>query len=263
VYSNHNIDLHSLPVGCQNCVFVAICQGKPKPPMDMPAAHKFMVKISKYEHGDHLFSVNEPFKNLYVVRSGSVKTYSLQQDGQEQVSGLHLAGKLLGLNAIGCEYFTESAIVLETSSICEISYSRLEKICSENPRLLQILWNAMSSRIREEYENRRLLSNTTAASRMAGFLLNMSAHFQRRGYSATIFNINLSRYDIASLLGLAVETVSRILTNFKDAGLISVQRRNIVLVDMQKLRAIANVDEEYNRPRIRKHDIIDTYVRAL
>jgi len=261
--SKVSIDLNSLPVGCQNCSFVAICQAEPKPPEHMPATGKFMVKISNYERGDHLFSVNDPFKNLYVIRSGSVKTYSLLHDGQEQVTGLHLAGKLLGLDAIGCEYFTESAIALETSSICEISYSRLENIREENPQLLQILWNAMSSRMREEHEYLRLLSRTTAASRLAGFLLNMSADFQRRGYSPTFFYINLSRHDIASLLGLAVETVSRMLTHFQEAGLITVQRRNIALTDMQGLKTLANVEEECARPRSRNHAIHGTHARVM
>jgi len=259
----YRIELNSLPVGCQNCSFVEICQAEFIAPEQMPAAGKFTVKISKYERGDHLFMANGPFKNLYVIRSGSVKTYTLLPDGQEQVTGLHLAGKLLGLDAIGCQYYSESGIAQETCSICEISYSRLEIIRNENPQLLQSLWIAMSSRLREEFEYRRLLSHATAASRLAGFLLHMSAHFKRRGYSATNFNINLSRHDIASLLGLAVETVSRMLTNFQEAGLITVQRRDIALVDMQGLKTLANLEEENIQPRTRNHDVQDSYVQAL
>ena len=257
--SLYSIDLHSLPVGCQNCTFVEICQGELKPRQHLPAADKFMVKIRKYERGEKIYNVNDPFKNLYVIRSGSVKTYSFLNDGVEQVTGFHLAGTLLGLDVIGCESYTQSAIALETSSICEISFARLQKIHNNNP---EMLWYAMSSRIREEHEYLRLLSRTTAAARLAGFLLNMSAHFQYRGYSATNFNINLSRHDIASLLGLAVETVSRMLTHFQEAGLITVQRRHIALEDMPGLRNLADVNQEYAMPPIRQNRTHGMHARA-
>lgn len=259
--TKYTIDLQSLPVGCRNCHFVTFCQPGNKRRPGSPSPAKFTVKTRKYERGEHLFRVNEAFKNFYVIRSGSVKTYSFVQTGMEQVTGFHLAGNLLGLNVIGCERHTESAVALELSSICEIAVSRLEAFRKENPHLQQLLWYAMSNEIRDEHEHLRLLSRTSAGARLSGFLLNLSTHLQRRGYSATNFNLSLSRHDIANLLGLAVETVSRLFTHFQEEGLVTVKRKHIVLDDMDGLKRLASANDDLARLASRQRVTQNVYAR--
>ena len=78
---------------------------------------------------------------------------------------------------------------------------------------------------------------------MATFLISLSNRFNKRGFSAKQFNLTMSRHDIANYLGLAVETVSRIMTHMQDEGIINVDRRFVSIADMPRLRSLAGVSE--------------------
>jgi CRP/FNR family transcriptional regulator, anaerobic regulatory protein len=78
------------------------------------------------------------------------------------------------------------------------------------------------------------------------FLLSLSTRFGQRGFSATEFNLSMSRHEIANFLGLAPETVSRQLSNFHNKGTLSVEGRRITIHDLDRLRAM--VEPCLNRP---------------
>ncbi len=241
------IDISGGQSGCHNCHLFDYCRPVGKSRQEMQLLEKITIRNHKYERGDHLFLANDNFNTVFIIRSGSVKTYSYIQDGEEQVTGYHLAGKLLGLDAIGTGYHSQSAVALETCSICEIPFAKLEHISMHHPQLQQILLHVMSDEIREDHYQLTLLSRMPAASRLAGFLLGLSCHFQQRGYSGTNFNLSLSRHDIANLLGLAVETVSRLFTQFQEEGLLIVDRKHIILNDMQGLMKLSPGHAEFAR----------------
>lgn len=252
--ANPIIDISGGQTGCHNCHLFDFCQPIGKTRQEMQILGKVTIRNHKFERGDHLFLANDVFKTVFVIRSGSVKTYTYAQDGEEQVTGYHLAGKMLGLDAIGMGYYSQSAVALETCSICEIPFAKLEHISRESPQLQQVLLHAMSNEIRDDHYQLTLLSRMPAASRLAGFLLSLSFHFRQRGYSGSNFNLSLSRHDIANLLGLAVETVSRLFTQFQEEGLLIVDRKHIILNDMEGLRKLSpgNVEHARQHQSIRK-----------
>ena len=241
------IDISGVHIGCQNCHLYPFCQPSAKSRLEMQLLEEITIRIHKYERGDHLYLANNTFKTVFVIRSGSVKTYTYIQNGEEQMTGFHLAGKMLGLDAIGSGQYSQSAMALETCSICEIPFAKLEDICAHTPHLQHMLFYVMSQEIRDEHYHLTLLSRMPAAARLASFLLDLSCHFQQRGYSASNFNLSLSRHDIANLLGLAVETVSRLFTQFQEEELLSVDRKHIVLNDINGLMKLSPTHIERNR----------------
>ena len=84
-----------------------------------------------------------------------------------------------------------------------------------------------------------LITKKDAEAKMASFLINLSGRFEERGYSASRFNLSMKRSEIGSHLGLAVETVSRILTRFQEDGLLRVKRRQVQIFDRAALQALA------------------------
>ena len=84
-----------------------------------------------------------------------------------------------------------------------------------------------------------LLGRKNAEERLAGFLLDFSKRFKQRGFSASDFYLSMSRSDIGSYLGLAVETVSRLFTRFHDEGLLQVERKHVQLMDIKKLQSMS------------------------
>lgn len=83
-----------------------------------------------------------------------------------------------------------------------------------------------------------LLGKKTAEEKLATFLLSISKRFQDRGFSATDFQLTMSRGDIANHLGLAVETISRLFTRFQDDGLIDTKNKAISLRDAERLKQL-------------------------
>ena len=85
-----------------------------------------------------------------------------------------------------------------------------------------------------------LLGSMRAEERLAAFLLNLSQRMQLRGYSASEFNLRMTREEIGSYLGLKLETVSRAFSKFQDEGLLTVHQKHIQIIDSDALRALVS-----------------------
>jgi CRP/FNR family transcriptional regulator len=211
-----------------------------------------IVKRSRPLHrGDYLFRNGERFRSLFVVKTGSVKTYAPSPEGGEQVLGFHLPGEIIGLDAIEKEAHVCSARVLETSAICEVPFSRFEELSSSIPSLQHQMYRLLSKEISHDTEMLLLLGKKSAEERLAAFLLSMSKRLRKRGLSPTDFYLSMSRHEIGNYLGLAVETVSRLFTRFQDEGLLKVDRKHIQLRDLGLLESIvARATDDDHRQRI-------------
>mgnify|MGYP001191240684 CR=1 FL=1 len=97
----------------------------------------------------------------------------------------------------------------------------------------------MSREIRDDQQMMMLLSKKTADERIATLLINLSARFRARGYSARSFRLAMSRNDIGNYLGLAVETVSRVFTRFQQQGLIAAEDKEVEILNHGELCALA------------------------
>jgi CRP/FNR family transcriptional regulator len=190
--------------------------------------------------GEHLFRAGDAFRSVYVVRSGAVKTYSVSVEGEEQVTGFYLPGEVLGVDGISAGSHTNFAIALETTAVCEITYDTLSASSLNMPGLQQHFFKVMSQAIQSDQQLMRLLSKNNAEERIGAFLLNLSARYERRGLSPYRFRLSMSRNEIGNYLGLAVETVSRVLTRLQKQVILAVDGREIEIRNMQKLYAVTH-----------------------
>ena len=189
--------------------------------------------------GDFLFKAGDPFEAIHAIRSGSLKSYTISSDGIEQFTGFHLPGEMVGLNAVSTAAYPSFAKALETSLVCTIPFDRLEALSRELPALQSQLFRVMSGEIRDEQELLMLLSKKNADERFAAFVMNLSARYRRRGLSNKEFLLSMTRSDIGNYLGLAVETVSRLITRLQKKELIEIKDRYINIKDIEALSALA------------------------
>jgi CRP/FNR family transcriptional regulator len=234
------ISFDTVRVACQNCTLGTLCLPMGLTSDDVEQLDSIVKRARPLHRGDYLFRNGEPFRALYVVKTGSVKTFATNNEEGEQVLGFHLPGELIGLDAIDKEVHTCSAKVLETSAICEVPFSRFEELSSSIPSLQHQMYRLLSKEIGQETEMLLLLGKKSADERLAAFLLGMSKRLQKRGLSPTDFYLSMSRHDIGNYLGLAVETVSRLFTRFQDDRLLNVHRRHIELLDREAIEAIVD-----------------------
>lgn len=207
-------------------------------PDDVERLDDIVKRTRPLHRGDYLFRDGDRFRSLYVVKTGSVKSFAPSPEGGEQVLGFHLPGEIIGLDAIEKDAHACSAKVLETSAICEIPFARLEELTASIPSLQHQMYRLLSKEIAHDTDMLLLLGKKSAEERLAAFLLSMSKRLQRRGLSATDFYLSMSRHEIGNYLGLAVETVSRLFTRFQDEGLMLVDRKHIQLLDLEALDSL-------------------------
>jgi CRP/FNR family transcriptional regulator, anaerobic regulatory protein len=233
------ISISDIRVACKDCSLFQLCLPIGVHEGDLELLDRIIKRRRPFRRGDHLFRVNDPFQAIYAVRSGSVKTYAPTEDGAEQVIGFHLPGELVGLDAINTEYHPCAAKALETTSVCEIPFDRLEELSDLVPSLQRQLLRVLSREILHDHELLMLVGKKAADERLAALLVSLSSRFKQRGFSPTEFHLSMSRNDIGNYLGLAVETVSRLFTRFQEEGLLQVQRKHVRLCDIGKLRELA------------------------
>lgn len=189
--------------------------------------------------GDYLFRTGDKFKSLYAIQYGSMKSYGLTIDGKEQVTGFHLTGEVLGMDAIDEDVHHCNAVALEQTEICELPFSALETLQTDVPSLQRDLNRIMSREIRRDHHMLLMLGSTTVEQRMARFLINLYERLQKRGAKDNVLSLSMTRQDIGNYLGVAFETVSRQLAHMQDLGILEIKNRNIHLLDVEAIEAIA------------------------
>ena len=194
-----------------------------------------------YKRGHVLFRPGERLDYVYAIRSGSAKTYIGTNDGRVQITGFQIAGELVGLSAFASGQYNCEARTLETTSVCKVAAHEFEELAKTMPSIQYQMLKIMSNQIRHNEKLMLLLGKRNAEERLAEYLLGLSRRFASRNYSATDFNLSMSRGDIGNYLGMSEETVCRIFTRFRDEGLITANRRHIRLNDVRRLSAFAKI----------------------
>ncbi len=184
--------------------------------------------------GEHVFREGEEADAFYVVRSGSIKSYLVTEDGEEQVLGFYLPGDVFGLDTTDSQVRMSSSITLETTSLCRFPHAYLADK-AQGSNLLKIT----AEQMQRDHNLVLMLARKDADGRIASFLDDLANRYWSRGYSASAFLLTMSRQDIGCYLGLAVETVSRTLTRFQDSGILQVNRREVEILDHDNLCKIA------------------------
>lgn len=235
------VDIASVKLACSSCSLHQLCLPVG---IGLDAVDRLDAIVKRrrpLSRGGHIFHLGDEFRALYAIRSGSAKTYAITEDGSEQITGFHLPGEIIGLDAINATHHPCAAKALETTSVCELPFERLEDLSIKVPSLGKQLMRIMSREIQSEEELLTLLGKKTAEERLAALLLSLSKRYKERGFSAREFHLSMSRNDIGNYLGLAVETVSRLFTRFQQQGMIIVHHKHIFLKELDSLRQLAGL----------------------
>lgn len=186
-----------------------------------------------------LYRAGEAFTALYAIRLGTFKTQVLGEDGREHVTGYHIGGDIVGLDGIGEARHACEAIALEDSEVCGVPFAKLDEMALHEPILRRNLFRLVSHDVGHGQDMMVLLGSMRAEERLAAYLLNLAERYRNRGYSSSEFLLRMTREEIASYLGLKLETVSRIFSRLHEEGLIQVQGRAIKLLDLPALKHLA------------------------
>lgn len=231
---------HNGAVHCGDCRMNALCLPIALQSHEIDKLNQIVERGRPLQKGEHIYYAGEAFRSIYAVRSGAIKGFTVNNDGVEQVTGFYLPGEIFGMDGIGHPNHINAAIALETSAICEIPFSRMEDLSLQIPSLQRHFFALMSREITSDQQLITMLSKNSAEERVATLLVSISARNARRSLSGSRFRLPMSRADIGNYLGLTVETVSRVFSRFQNQNVLLVDKKEIEILDMDKLKSMAN-----------------------
>jgi CRP/FNR family transcriptional regulator, anaerobic regulatory protein len=195
-----------------------------------------------YRRAGAVYRAGDKTDGIYVVRSGSVKTYWIGSDGAEQVLGFHGPGSVFGVEALGKGVHVHYADSLETSTVCVLPTTDLTRACASSPDAVVALLQALGDFAKDNERTQVWLGARNAEQRLASFLLETAEHQRARGFSAQDLQLPMPRRDIAKHLAVAVETLSRLFAKLEASGTVHVDpgdRRRIRISSLDTLSALA------------------------
>lgn len=223
---------------CEHCALSALCLPEGLALNERKDFTALIFQHKRLQAGQALFRAGEAFSNLYFVKTGSLKTVVLLQDGREQVTGFHLAGDVLGVDAISSPAHPSEAIALEETHVCAIPFAQLTRMSQRIENLQTYVQRLLAREVVRDQGLMLLLGRMQADERVAAFLLNMSKRFQARGFSPLEFTLSMAREEIGNYLGLTLETVSRCISRMKSAGMLRVENRHIRILNLEALQKV-------------------------
>ncbi len=234
------IEFNKLQISCSSCSLADLCLPHGLDNTELQKLENIIQHKPVLEKGEAQYHAGDSHQAIYAVRSGAFKTIITTADGAEQITNFYLPGEMLGLDGLGNRIHQCTAIALETSSLCELKMEKLDdvfrNISGLTPQILHLIGEEIS------YNHQKLLAmgQLKGEERIATFLLSLGKRFAKRGFSPRVFNLPMPRHDLANFLGLAVETLSRMLSHLQKEGVISVKQRNIEITDMDAIRRLAH-----------------------
>lgn len=232
------IHIHPYKAACLDCRVSALCLPSGLSKQGNDRFSELISQRIRIHKGCGLYLANDPLNYLYAVRFGSFKTCFANSEGQGLVTNFWMAGDIMGCDAISTNHHVCCAFALEDSEVCLIPYQRLEALGHEFPFLQQSLNRLLSSEIVREHKRLLMMCNLTAEERLASFLLGLSKRYVKRGYSAHGFVLRMSRDDIASYLGLRLETICRCIAHLRQMGIVHFKGRTVEILNMPALKAL-------------------------
>lgn len=203
--------------------------------------------------GQSAFRMGQPFKMLYIVNSGFLKSTIIDAQGNEQILGFPMKNDLLCMDGIYSNHHVSEAIALSECDLIMIPFKQLVSLARTHREMEGAVYRMMSGELIREQAMRSLLASSSAEARVTRFLLDLSEKFGLLGYSRNLFNLRMTRQELGSYLGLTLETVSRTLSTLNSIGLITVDGKSIELNDINALRTFRKllpVNDFLNRQQI-------------
>jgi CRP-like cAMP-binding protein len=195
-----------------------------------------------YKKGEIIFREGGIPGGIFYVKTGRIKKYKRTQSGGEQVIYICSEGEVLGYHALlADEYYYDSAATIEESCITFIPKEAFLKVLRGSAVLSNRLLQALGHEFSLYINGITNLATRTVRERLAYSLLILEDKFRMPGTRASQIEINISRADLASMVGTAKETVVRLLTDFKNQNLIEARGLGLIIKNRKAMFREANL----------------------
>ena len=189
--------------------------------------------------GEHIFEEGDTVNGIYCIKDGICKLSKLSANGKDQIVKLVKPGELLGQRSmISEEPANLSAVALEDMEVCFIPRSEVMSLFDNNNKFSMNLMKTICGDLKESDDHMVSVSQKTVKERLAETLIYLQETFGKNEDGS--LQIQLSREELAGMIGTATESCIRLLSDFNKLGLIELVGKKIIIKDSTKLKRIAD-----------------------
>ncbi|MEL6810316.1 MAG: response regulator [Bacteroidota bacterium] len=191
--------------------------------------------IFDYKKGETLYKEGGHSNFVYLILKGVVKTHKMDETGKELITALYKADDFMGFTSFVENIpYQESATTLEDTQLAGVSKTDLKEILENSKTVTLEFMNLLTDNLIEIKEQLLQMAYGSVRKKTAQTILQFAQVLNKRPED----NIKISRYDLASVAGIATESLIRTLSGFKKEGLIEIEGRNIRILDLAGLETI-------------------------
>jgi len=195
-----------------------------------------------FKKGQILFHEGDKPIGVYCIKQGKIKIYKNGAGGREQVVRLAAPGDLVGYRSfLGGDIYNCTAATLEDSVVCFVERQSFQSVLEENCEFAHNLLGLLTQELREAENMIRDMAQKSVRERLAIALILLKNKFGMDAKEPRYLSAKLSREELASLVGTATETVIRLISEFKEAGILETQGKKIQILQPEILLGIANL----------------------
>ncbi|MEN9938917.1 MAG: hypothetical protein RLZZ387_5496 [Chloroflexota bacterium] len=193
-----------------------------------------------YAAGETIYLAGDAATHLHVVARGKVKVLRHSLSGQDVLLDILTPSEFFGtLSALGDAEYPDTAQALTQCCILAIAAEDFQAVLQRYPAVAVAALEIVTTRLRAAQEQVRQLSAHPAEQRVAATLLLLAQKLGEEHQGAVLLQVPLSREDLAAMTGAAVETVSRIMSQLRKAGIIRSGRQWVAIAHRERLAALA------------------------
>lgn len=192
-------------------------------------------KVFKYAKSDIIYEEGNNSNFIYLIRSGVVKNFKFDHDGKELTTNLYQEDELFGYTSFTQNIpYQESATAIKDCELVAVSKQDLKEVLDNNHKITLELIQLLSENLSGAREQLLDMAYSSVNKKTASTILKFAEKLNHKPDES----IRISRNDLASVAGIATETLIRTLSSFKKDGIIEIEARNIKILDINKLQQI-------------------------
>lgn len=192
-----------------------------------------------YRAGETAYLAGAPATRLYIVAAGKIKLVQAAPDGKNVVLGILVPGDFFGsLSSLGDEKYPDTAVAQTDSCTLTVTARDFQSILRRHPAVAISSLEIVATRLRAMHDLVEQLSAHSVEQRIASTLLKLGEQLGEQRGRGLLIQMPLSRQDLAEMTGTTPETVSRVMSQFRKAGLVRSGRRWVSILDVEGVSAI-------------------------
>jgi CRP/FNR family cyclic AMP-dependent transcriptional regulator len=190
-----------------------------------------------YKKGDYIYEHNETADKIFLIKTGKVKIISVGESGKEIVKTILSTGDIFGERSIfGQQNYNDAAVAVEDTQVSILSSHQLKSLMKEHSSISLFFMKLMGSKVLEMEQRLESLIFKDSKSRIIDFLLNLiEKKGQRIGYEWVVRNF-ITHQEIANLTATSRQSVTTLLNDLRNEGIITFDRRRLLIRDLEKLK---------------------------